>query len=93
MVPATREPEHPWTLGYWHSWDPPKEMSVESTLAVSGWNSLFPESTMAETHTTLSDGTQVYPEHREIDPKIGTQQGYVVLPEEEREFACFPNLP
>lgn len=34
--------------------------------------------------TTLSDGTQVYPDHREIDPKTGQQQGYVVLAEEER---------
>ena len=34
--------------------------------------------------TTLSDGTQVYPDHREIDPKTGMQAGYVVLAEEER---------
>jgi hypothetical protein len=34
--------------------------------------------------TTLSDGTQVYPEHVNIDPKTGMQQGYVVLAEEER---------
>lgn len=34
--------------------------------------------------TTLSDGTQVYPEHREIVPETGQQQGYVVLAEEER---------
>lgn len=40
---------------------------------------------MSETErTTLSDGTQVYPEHRNIDPKTGQQQGYVVLAEEER---------
>jgi hypothetical protein len=34
--------------------------------------------------TTLADGTQVYPEHRAIDPKTGMQQDYVVLAEEER---------
>lgn len=34
--------------------------------------------------TTLSDGTQIYPEHRNIDPNTGMQQGYVVLAEEER---------
>jgi hypothetical protein len=34
--------------------------------------------------TTLSDGTQIYPEHRTIDPKTGMQAGYVVLAEEER---------
>lgn len=40
---------------------------------------------MAETpRTTLSDGTQVYPEHRNIVPATGQQQGYVVLAEDER---------
>lgn len=34
--------------------------------------------------TTLSDGTQVYPGHREIVPGTGQQRGYVVLAEEER---------
>lgn len=37
--------------------------------------------------TTLSDGTQVYPEHRSIireGPRAGQQEGYVVLAEEER---------
>lgn len=39
---------------------------------------------MAETpRTTLSDGTQVYPGHRNITPS-GQQEGYVVLAEEER---------
>lgn len=33
---------------------------------------------------TLTDGTQVYPEHRAIDPKTGQQQDYVVLAEAER---------
>jgi hypothetical protein len=33
--------------------------------------------------TTLSDGTQVYPEHRVLKEN-GQQQGYVVLAEEER---------
>ena len=40
---------------------------------------------MAETpRTTLSDGTQVYPEHRTIVPATGQQKDYVVLAEEER---------
>lgn len=39
---------------------------------------------MAESpRTTLSDGTQVYPEHRNLRPN-GQQNGYVVLAEEER---------
>lgn len=38
---------------------------------------------MTEERTTLSDRTQVYPSHREIDPKTGMQKGYVVLAEEE----------
>lgn len=33
--------------------------------------------------TTLSDGTPVYPEHRNLLPN-GQQNGYVVLAEEER---------
>jgi hypothetical protein len=33
--------------------------------------------------TTLADGTQVYPEHRDIKPN-GQQKDYVVLAEEER---------
>lgn len=33
---------------------------------------------------TLSDGTQIYPGHRQIDPESGMQKGYVVLAEEER---------
>lgn len=36
-----------------------------------------------EPRVTLSDGTQVYPEHRTLTPS-GQQQGYVVLAEEER---------
>ena len=43
---------------------------------------------MVETpRTTLSDGTQVYPEHRDIlkgGQRAGQQKGYVVLAEEER---------
>lgn len=34
--------------------------------------------------TTLADGTQVYPEHREINLKTGQQRDYVVLADEER---------
>lgn len=37
-----------------------------------------------EPRKTLSDGTQIFPEHRNIDPRTGEQLGYVVLAEEER---------
>ena len=33
---------------------------------------------------TLTDGSPVTPDHREIDPKTGMQKGYVVLSAEER---------
>jgi hypothetical protein len=36
------------------------------------------------TKTTLTDGSPVTPEHREIDPETGMQKGYVVLSAEER---------
>lgn len=36
------------------------------------------------TNTTLTDGSPVRPDHREIDPRTGQQKGYVVLSEEER---------
>lgn len=36
-----------------------------------------------EPRRTLSDGTQIYPEHRKLRPD-GQQEGYVVLAEEER---------
>ncbi len=36
------------------------------------------------TNTTLTDGSPVTPDHREIDPATGLQKGYVVLSEEER---------
>lgn len=36
-----------------------------------------------EPRRTLSDGTQIYPEHRRLRPD-GQQEGYVVLAEEER---------
>jgi len=34
--------------------------------------------------TTLTDGSPVTPDHREIDPTTGMQKAYVVLSEEER---------
>ena len=34
--------------------------------------------------TTLTDGSPVTQDHREIDPKTGQQKGYVVLSEDER---------
>ena len=34
--------------------------------------------------TTLTDGSPVTPDHREIDPATGQQKGYVVLSAEER---------
>lgn len=33
---------------------------------------------------TLTDGSPVTPDHREIDPQTGQQKGYVVLSEDER---------
>ena len=33
---------------------------------------------------TLTDGSPVTPDHREIDPKTGMQKAYVVLSDEER---------
>ena len=42
---------------------------------------------MSDKRTTLTDGTQVYPEHVNIipaGPRKGQQEGYVVLAEEER---------
>lgn len=37
-----------------------------------------------ESKTTLTDGSPVTEDHREIDPKTGMQKGYVVLSAEER---------
>jgi len=37
-----------------------------------------------EPKTTLTDGSPVTPDHREIDPATGMQKGYVVLSAEER---------
>lgn len=37
-----------------------------------------------QTQTTLTDGSPVTPDHREINPETGMQKGYVVLSEEER---------
>lgn len=34
--------------------------------------------------TTLSDGSPVTEDHREIDPRTGMQKGYMVLSDEER---------
>ncbi len=34
--------------------------------------------------TTLTDGSPVTPDHREIDPATGQQKAYVVLSDEER---------
>lgn len=39
---------------------------------------------MTEPKTTLTDGSPVTPDHREINPMTGMQKGYVVLSEEER---------
>lgn len=36
------------------------------------------------TRTTLTDGSPVTSDHREINPATGQQKGYVVLSEEER---------
>ncbi len=37
-----------------------------------------------EPKTTLTDGSPVTADHREIDPATGMQKGYVVLSDEER---------
>jgi hypothetical protein len=39
---------------------------------------------MVEPKTTLTDGSPVTPDHREINPATGMQKGYVVLSAEER---------
>lgn len=39
---------------------------------------------MAHPETTLTDGSPVTPDHREIDPATGMQKGYVVLSATER---------
>lgn len=36
------------------------------------------------TDITLTDGSPVTPDHRDIDPATGQQKGYIVLSEEER---------
>lgn len=38
----------------------------------------------AAAHVTLTDGSPVTPDHREINPKTGMQKAYVVLSAEER---------
>jgi len=44
---------------------------------------LHMEHSMTE-NVTLTDGSPVTPDHREIDPKTGMQKGYVVLSDDER---------
>ena len=39
---------------------------------------------MDQPKTTLTDGSPVTADHRDIDPKTGMQKGYVVLSAEER---------
>ena len=39
---------------------------------------------MAGPDTTLTDGSPVTDDHREINPETGMQKGYVVLSEDER---------
>lgn len=39
---------------------------------------------MSEAKTCLTDGSEVTPDHREIDPSTGMQKGYVVLCPDER---------
>jgi hypothetical protein len=38
-----------------------------------------------EPKTTLTDGSPVTPDHREINPATGMQKGYVVLSDDERD--------
>lgn len=37
-----------------------------------------------ENDVTLSDGSPVTPDHKEINPETGQQKGYIVLSDEER---------
>jgi hypothetical protein len=39
---------------------------------------------MDDQKKTMTDGSPVTPDHREIDPQTGMQKGYVVLSDEER---------
>lgn len=39
---------------------------------------------MTDPKTTLTDGSPVTPDHRDIDPATGLQKDYVVLSDEER---------
>ena len=39
---------------------------------------------MSKNDCTLTDGSPVTPDHREIDSRTGMQKGYVVLSDEER---------
>ncbi len=39
---------------------------------------------MSKPKTTLTDGSPVSPDHREINPATGQQKAYVVLSEDER---------
>lgn len=43
-----------------------------------------PGNAWGEARQTLADGSQIYPEHRDINPATGQQRDYVVLAEEER---------
>jgi hypothetical protein len=59
-------------------------MSIGKLRFGPGYQDRAPDPEPFNPRITLSDGTQVYPEHRVIDPATGMQQGYVVLAEEER---------
>lgn len=43
-----------------------------------------PGNAWGDARQTLADGSQIYPDHREINPATGMQRDYVVLAEEER---------
>lgn len=58
---------------------------VEALVSVVRKNVERPESPPVDrSQTTLTDGSPVTADHREIDPTSGQQKGYVVLSAEER---------
>ena len=48
-------------------------------------NIFYPLGGSEMSKTTMTDGSPVYPDHRQINPKTGMQKGYVVLSDEERD--------
>lgn len=59
------------------------EAITKAGIVIDEWKlSIFGSHAMSK--TTLTDGSPVTPDHRDIDPTTGLQKGYVVLSAEER---------